>query len=485
MKDIILPPYAPIIVESTRSVGHSFETALADIIDNSIGRGAREINVNFQSIDNPYVAIIDNACGMDEKELVAAMRYGSKSSLEVRDEYDLGRFGLGLKLASLSQCRKLTVVTKKDGIISSARWDLDYVVEKGDWVLLCLEDEEIDKLHHIDILRKQDSGTIVIWEDFDRLFNGSTQPQKLFDEKIEIARSHVALVFHRFLGAVNPKKIFFNNDKVEAIDPFLESNPATQPLPEQDLTINNSIIKVKPFVLPYASSLSAEEKRLMGDANLKHSQGFYIYRNKRLIIWGTWFRLISQFELNKLARVRVDIPNTLDSIWEIDIKKSTASLPDIVKHNLVSIVENTVGISEHVFKYRGRNVNNDDLIHVWNHIDDRGSLQYLINKDIPIYKALEDSLDEKALNYLDSFIKMIEDSFPYGDIYYKVAKKDNSIEPAELEFDEVYKIAVNMIDYIKEKGDDVSSFISKMDKYDFFIQYPDVIKAIKREYKNE
>jgi len=485
MKDLVLNPYAPILVESTRSLGHSFESALADIIDNSISKGAKVINVNFQSIDNPYVAIIDDACGMDRKELIDAMRYGSRNPLEIREKNDLGRFGLGLKVASLSQCRKLTVITKKNGAISSARWDLDHVIKKRDWILMCMEGDEIDKLQHVDVLKKQKSGTIVIWEDFDRLFNGSAQPQKMFDEKIEIARSHISLVFHRFLGTVNPLKINFNGLKVDAIDPFLENNPATQPLPEQELVIDKSSIKVKPYVLPYTSKLSAKDRKLMVDTNLKHSQGFYIYRNKRLIIWGTWFRLISQFELNKLARVRVDIPNTLDSIWEIDVKKSTATLPDIVKHNLVAIVERTVGVSESVYKYRGRNINTDDITHVWDLIDDRGAYRYVINKESPIFKALEASLSEKKLNYLDSLIKTLEDAFPYGDIYYRTAKNENNAQQSELEFDEVYKIAINMIDSLRETDGDIHSFINKMDKYDFFMKYPDVIKAIRKEYENE
>jgi hypothetical protein len=485
MNDITLPPFAPILIESTRSLGHSFESALADIIDNSISKEAKEIGIYFRSIDNPYVAIIDDACGMDKDELIAAMRYGSTNPLKNRAPNDLGRFGLGLKVASFSQCRRLTVVTKKDNVISSVRWDLDHVIQKGDWMLMCLDQEEIEVLPHIDKLMRQKSGTIVIWENLDKLFKESLQPQKLFDEKIEIARSHVALIYHRFLGSINPLKIYFNDLRVDAIDPFLENNPATQPLPEQDLLIDQSVIKVKPYVLPYVSKMSSSDKRIMVDANLKHSQGFYVYRNKRLIIWGTWFRLINQFELNKLARVRVDIPNTLDSIWEIDVKKSTATLPDIVKRNLISMVERTVGVSEHVYKYRGRNINNDDIIHMWNLVDDRGSYKYLVNKDFPIYKALESSLNEKQLNFLESLTRTIEDSFPYGDVYYRTAKSDNNVQQINLDYDVVYKIAINMIDSLRETDGNIRSFIDTMDKYDFFIKYPEVIKTIRKEFKDE
>jgi hypothetical protein len=161
MQDIILNPYAPILVESTRSLGHSFESALADIIDNSISKGAHQIDVNFQSADIPYLSVIDDACGMDETELISAMRYGSRNPLETRDENDLGRFGLGLKVASLSQCRILTVITKKNGKINAARWDLDYIIQKKDWVLISLDDDEIEKLQFIDLLKSRQSGTIV------------------------------------------------------------------------------------------------------------------------------------------------------------------------------------------------------------------------------------------------------------------------------------------------------------------------------------
>lgn len=486
MKDKILVPYAPILVESTRSIGYSFEAALADIIDNSIGKGAREIQVNFRSVGVPYIAVIDDACGMDEVELETAMRYGSKSSLDIRDENDLGRFGLGLKMASLSQCRKFTVVTKKDGKICAAKWDLDYIIEKGDWTLLQFADAELDSLYFIENLQKQDSGTIVIWEDFDRLAKGSANLQMVLDEKIEIARSHIALVFHRFLGDENFSKrvkIFFNNSKVEPLDPFLMNNAATQPLIEQTIKIDNSEIKVKPYILPYISKLSAKDKKQIGDINdLRQNQGFYVYRNRRLIIWGTWFRLIKRYELNKLARVRVDIPNTLDSIWEIDIKKSTASLPDLIKRNLVAIVENAVGRSERVYKYRGRSIKSDELQHVWNTVDNRGNFQYLINRDLPLFKLLEESLGEDKLEYLDSFIKTIEDAFPYGDVYYRLAKNESNIHAASLSFDEVCKVAVNMIETIKAAGGDVRTFIESMDKIDFFTKYPDAVKAIREEY---
>ena len=136
MQEKILLPSAPILVESTRSIGYSFEAALADIIDNSISKRATDIRVMYSAISPQYVAVVDNGCGMSANELETAMRYGSKSSLDARDADDLGRFGLGLKTASMSQCRKLTVISKKSDVISAACWDLDVVIEREDWVLI-------------------------------------------------------------------------------------------------------------------------------------------------------------------------------------------------------------------------------------------------------------------------------------------------------------------------------------------------------------
>ena len=195
--------------------------------------------------------------------------------------------------------------------------------------------------------------------------------------------------------------------------------------------------------------------------------------------------MIKQHELGKLARVRVDIPNSLDSIWEIDIKKSTASLPHFIKKNLADIVENTVGRSERVYKYRGRNVQTDDLVHVWNPVDDRGRFQYQINRDIPIIKLLESHMDEQGTELLDALIKMLEDAFPYSDVYYRMAKNEANVTEGALENSDVYTIADQMVQQLISIGGDVKSFLKNMDKMDFFIKYPDVVSQIREVYGND
>jgi len=488
MEKKIVVPYAPILVESTRSIGYSFEAAVADVIDNSISAGAREVRVCFMSQEPQWLCVEDDGWGMTSDELENAMRYGSQSSQNVRRKDDLGRFGLGLKMASLSQCRKVTVMTKKAGAITAACWDLDYIVQQGDWALKFYSGEEIKDICGYTYLSIKESGTVVLWEQFDRLKQGSAQANKVFDEKIELTRKHVALVFHRFLNNENPKNklaIYFNNEPVTGIDPFLTRHPATQPLSEQVLRIGTDVINVKPYVLPYPSKMSKKDLEIIGGKDKLRQQGFYIYRNRRLIIWGTWFRLIKQNELGKLARVRVDIPNSLDSIWEIDIKKSTASLPDFIKKNLVYIVENTVGRSERVYKYRGRNVQSDGLVHVWNPIDDRGKLQYCINRDLPIVRMIYDHLNEEGDVLFDSFIKMIEDAFPFADVYYRMAKSEANVTEAALETNDVYTIADQMVQQVASMGGDIKAFLKSMDQMDFFIKYPDVVRQIKEVYEND
>lgn len=489
MQEKIVMPYAPILVESTRSIGYSFEAAVADIIDNSISASATEVRICFSSRDPQWLCIEDNGWGMTPVELENAMRYGSQSSTDVRRKDDLGRFGLGLKMASLSQCRKVTVMTKKDGVTCAACWDLDYIIQQKNWSLRFYSEEELEDMPGYLYLKLKDSGTVVTWERFDRLKQGAAQITKAFDEKIELTRKHISLVFHRFLNDENPKSrimMYFNGEVVKGSDPFLTKHPATQPLSEQVLRIASEEIRVKPYVLPYISKMSKQDiAAIGGKEELRQQQGFYIYRNKRLIIWGTWFRLIKHNELGKLARVRVDIPNSLDSIWEIDIKKSRASLPHFIKKNLVDSVENTVGRSERVYKYRGRNVQTDNLVHVWNPIDDRGRFQYQINRELPVIKMLEANLTEGGEAILDAFIKMLEDAFPYSDVYYRMAKSEANVTEGALDTSDVYSMAEQMVHQVEEMGLDVNAFLKTMDRMDFFVKYPTVVAQIREVYGND
>ena len=381
-------PKADMLMGSMRSMGYSFESAIADVIDNSISAGCSYVSLFFptDSFQKQAVGILDDGCGLSREELFEAMCYGSSAAEAARSENDLGRFGLGLKAASLSQCRILTVVSMQDGDISAYSWDYNYILKHKKWFVNELTIDEISNLPYIENLREagktNDSGTLVIWEDFDVLEKSSHgQVFSTLRELSDKVQDHVALIFHRYISA---KKlvIWINNAKVKAQDPFLESNAKTTTKKEFAIALRDSqgierLIKVRPFVLPFGSDLTEKDKKLLGGTdNLRTRQGFYIYRNQRLIIYGTWFGL-KRSELTKNARIRVDIPNSLDDIWGIDIKKQNASIPKSIQNQLKKTVEEAMDISVRKQTHRGRKDNSEDNIsHIWDRMRGRNDAYY-------------------------------------------------------------------------------------------------------------
>lgn len=420
MEVIPLPPYAPVLMEATRAIGYSLETALADIIDNSITANSSRIDIHFFPIGTPFISIIDNGHGMSKEELINAMRYGSKNPLDNRAAADLGRFGLGLKTASLSQCRKLTVVSIKNGNVIGAQWDLDFISKADNWSLKLLDDEDMRELPNIDELCSNESGTMVLWQDLDRLKVGDNNFVDNMGKHMDRVREHLSLVFHRYLSGESGLKklqIHINKVQLDSIDPFL-SGKSTQVMDEESINIDGQKVLIRPFILPHISMLTeAEIKVLGGDEGLRKQQGFYVYRNKRLLIWGTWFRLMRQGELSKLARVRVDIPNSLDYLWTLDIKKSIAVPPEVVRKNLAPIIEKLAGSSRRTWTYRGKKETEDSKIHVWNRLKTReGGIVYEINKDYPLVEALR-QIGGPTKKIVEQLLTQIERGLPLNQLY--------------------------------------------------------------------
>lgn len=416
-------PFAPSLIESMRSLGYSFPSAIADLLDNSISARAKKITIVAEPNLNPSLVIFDDGCGMNQNELYEAMRYGSSNPLEERKEDDLGRFGLGLKSASLSQCRKLVVISKKEGQVCGYSWDLDYVMEKQSWMLKGFSDEEIYKYPHSELLNDVEHGTYIYLSEFDRIKEGTGNISETFNKCLDDMINHLALVFHRYID--EGLKIVVNGVEIESRDPFLLNHSATQRKRESSFHINGEKIVLKPYILPHLSKLSQDDlDKVGGKDRLRSDQGFYVYRNKRLIIWGTWFRLERKDELNKLARVMVDIPNSLDYMWSIDIKKSTATLPDIIRRNMYNAVYESVLSSESVHTYRGRKEKKkDDIDYIWERVKVRDGYEYVINRQIPQLKMLEETLDDKQIKMLERIIATLEESFPVSALYVDAARE--------------------------------------------------------------
>lgn len=414
MSEIIenIPP-AKSLIMGIRAIGYSFPTAVADIIDNSITAGATEINMLSEPAgDIPYFAILDNGCGMDYNELLNAMTFGSDRDGREDCEKDLGRFGLGLKSASLSQCTKFYVVSKKYRKLHAMCYDLELITHTNEWKLNYLSESEIYKLPCVDSLEKYSTGTLVIWTNFDKIECSAGNFEKSFRDVVSETKKHIEFVFHRFHSNI---KMMFNFKEIEERDPFLKGSIGRQQTGrETPIQIDGATIHVIPYTLPFANTLTQEEKRLLGNPkSIYDEQGFYIYRNKRLIYWGSWMYMGYKSELNKLARVQVDIPSSLDSVWMLDVKKSYAKIPDKIKEKIRIAVEDSVVKSRKVVKHKGVR-EQQEKAKVWDRIKNShdGSVKYIINRDNPAIIALRESIGKSENNILEEIFNQIECFLP-------------------------------------------------------------------------
>lgn len=437
METIDLPPRADFLMESMRDVGYTIEAALADLIDNSIAAKARRIDISFSPHDAPFISVVDDGEGMSPDELTQAMCPGSRSPREERDASDLGRFGLGLKTASLSQCRKLTVVSRANGVVSGREWDLDFLNEVKDWKLKVLADTDMGALPVFDQLPEH--GTLVLWRVLDRMqaIHETTGLEPGMEAAMDRVQKHLELVFHRFLAGEPglPKvTICINGHELTGADPFGLRFVATQPLYSETVPIDGADVLIQPYVLPHHSKISASDyERLGGEEGHLRNQGFYVYRNKRLIISGTWFRLVRQSELAKLARVQVDIPNTLDHLWTLDVKKSFAAPPEAVRRELKRIINQITGRSERVYDHKGSRTLLDGNVHVWDRRVKHGRIQYVLNREHPLLKGLMEELDDLDAAELRDLFAMVESTLPIEAIYADVGGKHNDMVQDEPE----------------------------------------------------
>lgn len=476
-----LPPYAPTLIESTRAIGYSLEAAAADIIDNSIAAGASAVDVFFFPMSEAYVAFLDNGCGMNSNEINTAMQYGSKSPLGIRDKQDLGRFGLGLKTASLSQCRMLTVITKQGRELEARRWDIDYVTETGKWSLLILNQEEMKSVPCIKELMKYDSGTLVVWQNLDRLRAGETNFEQSMSRKFDRVRDHLALVYHRYLSGesgIQKLAIAINHTPVVPVDPFLR-HKSTQIMDDETLMIRGAKIIVRPYMLPHTSRMTQEELQMLGgNDGLRKMQGFYVYRNKRLLIWGTWFRMIKQDNLSKLARVQVDIPNTLDDLWTLDIKKSSAQPPAEVKKNLQTVIEKLAEQSRRTWTWRGKKEVGTPDFQLWNRMKARdGGVFYEINRKHPLVQQVSQT-SPQAGRILDLLLKQIEKGLPINQLYIDL-NQDVRVENEQKQPPEEIIAMGKMLLSNMPSEEAKQKLLQSLMMSEPFVNYPDLEKFIK------
>lgn len=420
MRTVHSDPRASVLIESMRDIGYTLETALADIIDNSITASATTIHILANTPGpSPSIGILDDGEGMTEAELFAAMRLGSRSPREDRASTDLGRFGLGLKTASFSQCRRLTVVSRKEGATAAARWDLDRVVAEDEWLL-----EVPEGLGEIPFSSQLgERGTLVVWEVLDRIVerDGTERDAAHFAQRLDSARAHLELVFHRFLSGepgLQKVRILLNERPLEAFDPFNRNSLATIQGPLEMIKVGVDKVSVQAFTLPHHQKVSQDEwERYAGPNGYLRSQGFYLYRGRRLIIHGTWFGLARQMELTKLARVRIDIPNGLDAAWKIDVLKASAQLPYQVKDRLRRIIEELGGTSKRVYTSRGRRLASDSRLPMWNRLQSKNEITYELNREHPLLATFVARLPDDLMGDFLKIIELVGATIPVDALY--------------------------------------------------------------------
>ena len=355
------PPRAGSMLEALRGLGYSTGAALADIVDNSVSAGSSEVRIDFAWAGaGSRVSVIDDGRGMSDAELESAMTLGDKSPLDERAPGDLGRFGMGLKTASFSQCRRLSVATVKGGERSCLRWDLDALAQdpSGGWLLF--EGPAAGSGAFLEPLAGRDAGTLVLWESMDRVVTKAYTAADYVD-LIDRVEAHLAMVFHRLLEGPRARlRILINGRPVAPWDPFMAGHtakPWSSPMARS--SADGANVAVECHVLPHKDKLSIEEfERGAGPNGWNAQQGFYVYRNERLLAAGGWLglgpgRAWNREEPYRLARIQLDIPNTADAAWKIDIRKSIARPPVSLRPWLTKLADDTRERARKVFAYRG------------------------------------------------------------------------------------------------------------------------------------
>lgn len=478
------------MIEALRGIGYSAPSALADLIDNSIAAGARQVEVTFEWRGaQSTITLLDDGQGMTDEGLDRAMRLGELNPLDTRSVNDLGRFGMGLKTASFSQARRLTVASVRDGVLSCLRWDLDALAADPNQEWRMLEGPAVGSEGLLGRLEGRMFGTLVIWEEMDRIAApGSTLDD--FLEQMDRVEEHLAMVFHRFIGGPKPRlTLLLNGRPVGPWDPFLSDHPATWSSPPVRLKGSRWAVDVVGHVLPHRDRLSEDEyKSLGGQRGWTPQQGFYIYRNERLLVAGGWLGLgkpkpWTHEEPFRLARIRLELPNTADADWKLDIRKSRARPPTVVREQLTRIAEDVRDRARKVFAHRGQYTMPNKgaaVIQAWRTDHFKGGVRYRIDQAHPAVRAVFEQAGDLA-PLLRAMLRVIEETVPVQRIWLDTAENKETPRTgfaAEPEAEVLEVLDVMFQNMLKRKGYTVEAARAQLLRTEPFNNYPQIIAKL-------
>lgn len=339
-RSIEVTPSASRLTTSLRDIGYEFVTAIADLVDNSVAAGAGQVDITIEFRgEESRVVICDDGSGMSPGRLNEAMRFGSRRSY--RDD-DLGKFGLGLKTASLSQCRRITVVSRaapQRRRLHARVLDLDHIADTDRWEVLAPQAGSLRP--SLTEPLSSGTGTVVVWERLDRVLSyadpGSGWARRRLVQLAEATSQYMGMAFHRFLSGEVPGrgllKITVNGEIVQAWDPFGRDEPNHVALPERRYTLAvggaTGDVTMRPYILPPKEAFSSPQAfdRLAGPNKWNRQQGLYVYRSGRLIQSGGWCGLRTLDEHTKLARVALEFAPELDELFQVNVAKMRVGLP--------------------------------------------------------------------------------------------------------------------------------------------------------------
>jgi hypothetical protein len=363
-------PSAARLTSSLRDIGYDFVSAIADLIDNSIAAGATDVGVEIEFAgSDSTIYIADNGCGLNARGMLEALRFGSRRTYGAGD---LGRYGLGLKTASLSQARCVTIVSRSADR-KRPLWrslDLDLIAEFDDWVLV--ENPRDHAVARSEEMLGTGTGTVVVWQNLDRVLPASGAEggwaKRRFEVLVEKTKRHLAMVFHRFLTGEHkaPRiSITVNGDKVRAWDPFVRHEPETQQLPTQRFELESATgvgaVELRRYILPGKRTFSTLDafENAAGPLNWNRQQGLYVYRENRLVQWGSWGGTRGIDEHTKLARASLDFTSTLDEVFNINVAKMRVSVPAQLKQMLDRPVSELCILADRVYRRHNTDIVED------------------------------------------------------------------------------------------------------------------------------
>jgi hypothetical protein len=335
---------------------------------------------------------------------------------------------LGLKTASFSQCRKLSVLSKrKDEAPAFWSWDLDYVAQSDKWELLQWIPEEFT--NELDRLQ---SGTLIVWSDLDRILPPQTaetddNAKRKFSDSLDKVKNHIAMTFHRFIED-KTIKIFWGENEIPAWNPFCPNESKTQEQPTESI---NGGVKMKGYVLPHKNNFSSElaYKKAEGMHGYPAQQGFYVYRGKRLLLAGDWLGLFRKEEHYKLVRIQIDLPNKLDTEWQIDIKKSKAYPPAVCREQLESYAKSVRTIGSEVYRHRGKILKQragQNFQPLWLEKKKDNKWSFVVNREHLITQDLKSLAKEKPEQAIENLLKFLEEAIPTKTIYINEAQGEET-----------------------------------------------------------